>query len=767
MRAVVICPRCDASLTFDHSIKEGASLSCSNCAQSFVVQDQNILRNLPENSAPALAGGTHLALKPARKAPVLQSTPFQPPATEDTQPLLSPPYKSKVLTAAPFAPPPREEPSRAAPWTWILGAIAFVLFLAVAGIAAVVLLDSPAPETNEPVFTEQTKKVEPPTAIDIQNTSPKTPEFLPNNSETTPAGEPTAPKAEPLESAPKPLKNEVPNNQEPQEPPVKNDDPPIEPVKAEPEPKTKVVLADPKAGAYRQLLPPDKQEKVNQAIDKGVKFLRATQSADGRWGGGSYEVGYTALPGLTLLECGVDPKDPAVQKAAHFVRAKCPGLNHTYQLSLAILFLDRLGEPRDRNLIQLMALRLIAGQTTRGGWSYTCPLLSDGESYQLITFLNKTSPLPLQNLVGPETVTTKNLHPLDPKLDLIKTLPRDNNQGTDLIVPVDKDKKGQLFPLVPRNDPSVPPKDTGEKTPIFPIPKVGDTKPPESAPEKPAPDPAPVKNDKKPTAVPNIAPNLIPFTKPFPRQLLSVKLQKLPIVLMEPLPKAYRYQAAMKVVRDDNSNTQFAMMALWVARRHGIPAERVIALVDQRYLTSQNSEGAWSYHYEGADSRPAMTCAGLIGLALGHASQRDVIAHVLKTDKVQPIDADPNIQGALRYLGKHIGDPAKPGQRLPMQNIYYLWSVERVAMLYNLKTIGNKDWYHWASDVLVQNQRTDGSWAGGGYHGSDIPLDTCFALLVLRRANLVEDLTQSLTGYVPVTDPDAALKKIIVPQNSP
>lgn len=33
--------------------------------------------------------------------------------------------------------------------------------------------------------------------------------------------------------------------------------------------------------------------------------------------------------------------------------------------------------------------------------------------------------------------------------------------------------------------------------------------------------------------------------------------------------------------------------------------------------------------------------------------------------------------------------------------LYYLWSVERVAMLYNLQLIGQKDWYRWGADHLI------------------------------------------------------------------
>src|SRR5262249_7646553 len=77
--------------------------------------------------------------------------------------------------------------------------------------------------------------------------------------------------------------------------------------------------------------------------------------------------------------------------------------------------------------------------------------------------------------------------------------------------------------------------------------------------------------------------------------------------------------------------------------------------------------------------------------------------------------------------------------------VYYLmWSLERVAVAYDLKTIGHKDWYAWGAEILVASQGADGSWEGE--HGA--PVDTCFALLFLKRTNLAQDLTSSLKGRV-------------------
>jgi hypothetical protein len=135
------------------------------------------------------------------------------------------------------------------------------------------------------------------------------------------------------------------------------------------------------------------QKEIDAAIDKGVTYLKSHQNLNGTWGVGAvHAVGYAALPGLTLLECGASPKDPVVQKAAAFVRNNIPKLTKTYELSLAILFLDRLGEARDEGLIRTMALRLVAGQTSAGGWNYDVPVLKSADMDKLIVFLRRTRP---------------------------------------------------------------------------------------------------------------------------------------------------------------------------------------------------------------------------------------------------------------------------------------------------------------------------------------------------------------------------------------
>jgi hypothetical protein len=197
----------------------------------------------------------------------------------------------------------------------------------------------------------------------------------------------------------------------------------------------------------------------------------------------------------------------------------------------------------------------------------------------------------------------------------------------------------------------------------------------------------------------------------------------------------------------DNSNTQFAILALWVAQRHQVPIDKSMPLVEKHFRTTQlpsgpdsagdnlNLEGSWYYNATNNSGRwPSMTCAGLLGLAVAHAVTTDD-----RQKRQKPMD-DPAIRRALDMLSREID---RPGELRP-PDLYFLWSLERVGVLYNLTKMGTKSWYSWGSKVLVSRQHNDGSWSDGAYYGSTPVLDTCFALLFLKQANLAKDLTTKL-----------------------
>jgi hypothetical protein len=219
----------------------------------------------------------------------------------------------------------------------------------------------------------------------------------------------------------------------------------------------------------------------------------------------------------------------------------------------------------------------------------------------------------------------------------------------------------------------------------------------------------------------------------------------------------------------DNSNTQFAILGLWVARRHGVPVQKALALVGRRFHGSQNADGGWGYT-PNMHSTATMTCAGLLGLALKYGAANEVALRTApspqdpkdgKKATVREAGRDSAVRAGLLALARDIGQPSAqtkgPVQVIPRgygrHIYYYFWSLERVAVAYDLATIGKKDWYAWGSEVLVASQGADGSWEGE--YGAAV--DSSFALLFLKRANLARDLTANLHGRV--KDPGEATLK--------
>jgi hypothetical protein len=222
----------------------------------------------------------------------------------------------------------------------------------------------------------------------------------------------------------------------------------------------------------------------------------------------------------------------------------------------------------------------------------------------------------------------------------------------------------------------------------------------------------------------------------------------------QPLPKEVLdqidalYTAGSKPVVGgvpDNSNTQFALLALWVARRHGVPVERAFALAEQRLRATQHPNGGWGYksggpgmRKPGTEANAQMTCCGLIGLGLAHGAAA----------KKRDLSKDEAIRKGLKAIVGVIGVPANDLKSVPrlgqlgQTQIYYtFWSLERMAVLYDFPTITGKDWYKWGAQILLVNQQADGSWKGTYHEGG---CDTAFAVLFLKRANVAADLTERL-----------------------
>ncbi len=645
----LVCPHCASALSFGTEIVPGAAVECLICSRTFAAQGSPA----PAASPAPVASGER-EQRPAPKVGILASRPA--------------PSRSRSAVNAPRlagATPPAEERGML---RLLAGALAMLvgLLLVVGGIAFS-LRQRPAPAETPPA--------DPPIAA-APEPAPPAPS-RPPTADPAPASAPAPPRAA-----------------------------------DEPEPEGKKVAAavalkrserskTPEAPAFTTVVPAGKAPatepaawlleptKVNGAIDRGLQYLR-THSWDG-----SPTVGYTALAGLTLLECGAPADDPLLKRAAVLVRANARQLNHTYSLALSVLFLDRLGQPEDRTVIQALALRILAGQRPNGGWHYYCPVLPPAEMAALLRFLQSHRPSPPLNML-----------PGTPANPATKSLPNQKPQPDDPFYQFEQMLSGAL--KMPENqEPASPGQDGLTKN-------------------------EPGRSTTKP-AVP-IRPETLPL-----------HLRSLPIVQI--LSKTQQPSLFFHA-QDDNSNTQFALLALWAARRRDVPSEPALLLAQQRFYKSQTPAGGWCYNLMGDHPSPSMTAVGLLGLAMGHGA-------LARPDTKVPgaKNEDPFIQRGLESLAQHIQKPAKgPADFVPPQSLYFLWSIERVAMLYDLKTIGGKDWYAWGAQTLILQQRPDGSWMNGIFHGSSPHVDTCLALLFLKRSNLVQDLTENLRMYMAIRD---------------
>jgi hypothetical protein len=201
----------------------------------------------------------------------------------------------------------------------------------------------------------------------------------------------------------------------------------------------------------------------------------------------------------------------------------------------------------------------------------------------------------------------------------------------------------------------------------------------------------------------------------------------------------------------DNSNTQFALLGLWVARRYGMPVERALARVDRRFRASRIATSGWGYKLGQTRATGTMTCAALLGLAVAHG-----VAIESGGKPKNPIARDGTLRGGLNALGGILRRPVDASgdhlSQIHEGQYYFLWSLERVCVTLGLATVAKVDWYNWGAEYLLTKQGPDGTW-NGAFGGCGA--DTCFALLFLKRSNLVSDLTAQIKGKV--EDPGEAV----------
>ena len=196
----------------------------------------------------------------------------------------------------------------------------------------------------------------------------------------------------------------------------------------------------------------------------------------------------------------------------------------------------------------------------------------------------------------------------------------------------------------------------------------------------------------------------------------------------------------------DNSNTQFALLALHEAERVGISAsDRTWRLAKSYWESSQNVDGSWSYTKQAASGSGSMTCAGITSLVIAADRVLSTDARVTG-DRVQCcVDRGPDVservEKALQWLGQHYSVTRNPGNNSWL--LYYLYGMERAGRLTARRFIplaprpgqpNRADWYREGAEWLVGRQDgLSGFWTGVGGVETDPLIGTSFALLFLSK----------------------------------
>lgn len=204
----------------------------------------------------------------------------------------------------------------------------------------------------------------------------------------------------------------------------------------------------------------------------------------------------------------------------------------------------------------------------------------------------------------------------------------------------------------------------------------------------------------------------------------------------------------------DESNTQFALLALHEAERIGIKVKPTVWPLAAEYWLTRQLKGDVSFGSWGYQERPgtgSMTCAGLTSLiiASGRIHGGDVRVqgdNVIccgggGADDAKSAEIARAIDDGLNWLGKNMSVDLMPGSPFGASTIhllYYLYGLERVGRLTAHRFIGEVDgvkfdWYRQGAAKLIKEQAASGSWTGAGGDEAYPEISTAFALLFLSK----------------------------------
>jgi len=201
----------------------------------------------------------------------------------------------------------------------------------------------------------------------------------------------------------------------------------------------------------------------------------------------------------------------------------------------------------------------------------------------------------------------------------------------------------------------------------------------------------------------------------------------------------------------DNSNTQFALLALHEAARAGIPVRDETWVRSQQYwVNCANADGSWGYSGRSSGTG-SMTCAGIasVWITSEHVGLPDAQAAAEAVSCCGGGQSPQVLERGLDWLGRRFSVTQNPGTGGDTWLYYYLYGLERVGRFTARRYIGEHDWYRTGARMFVDAQdRLSGQFAARRIE--DATVATSFALLFLAKGRRPVIVAKSRHG--PGTD---------------
>jgi hypothetical protein len=192
----------------------------------------------------------------------------------------------------------------------------------------------------------------------------------------------------------------------------------------------------------------------------------------------------------------------------------------------------------------------------------------------------------------------------------------------------------------------------------------------------------------------------------------------------------------------DNSNSQFALLALFEAEQAGVPADdRTWQMAKFYWEGGQNADGSWCYgsRRRAIEATGSMTCAGIASMVIVNDRMNSFDARVAG-DQIYccargETEAADRVERGIQWLADHFSVTHNPNAVDAGQwRLYYLYSLERVGRMTARRIIGGHDWYREGADLLVRSQDSQsGSWRDEGSSEQFRDVATSWALLFLSK----------------------------------